>query len=89
MTSCAGRKLSYAATAGLQQEVTHMVHDGSDVPAGPACLDSVRVAFDEPRLVSDAGLLLTATLAHRLGLDELVNESVWLGYRVRRCRAAR
>ena len=59
-----------------------MVHDGSDVPAGPACLDSVRVAFDEPRLVSDAGLLLTATLAERLRLEELVNESVWLGYRV-------
>ncbi len=59
-----------------------MVHDGSDVLAGPACLDSVRVAFDEPRLVSDAGLLLTATLADRLGIEELVNESVWLGYRV-------
>src|SRR5204863_2550410 len=30
----------------------------------------------------DAGLLLTATLADRLGIEELVNESVWLGYRV-------
>jgi Transposase DDE domain group 1 len=59
-----------------------MVHDGSDVPAGPACLDSVRVAFDEPRLASDAGLLLTATLADRLGIEELVNDSVWLGYGV-------
>jgi hypothetical protein len=59
-----------------------MVHDGSDAPAGPGSLDSVRVAFDEPRLVSDAGLLLTATLADRLGIEELVNESVWLGYRV-------
>jgi hypothetical protein len=45
-------------------------------------LDSVRVAFDEHRLVSDAGLLLCATLADRLGIEELVNESVWLGYRV-------
>jgi hypothetical protein len=59
-----------------------MVHDGADVPAGPGSLDSVRVAFDEPRLVSDAGLLLTATLAERLGIEELVNESVWLGYLV-------
>src|SRR5947209_5367438 len=59
-----------------------MVHDGSDVPAGPASLDSVRVAFDEPRLISDAGLVLTATLADRLGIEELANESVWLGYRV-------
>ncbi|MGO9901281.1 MAG: IS1380 family transposase [Solirubrobacteraceae bacterium] len=41
----------------------------------------MRVRFDEQRLVSDAGLLLTATLADRLGIEELVNESVLLGYR--------
>jgi len=56
-----------------------MVHDAADVPAGPANLDSVRIAFDEERLVSDAGLLLTATLAQRLGLVDLVDESVSLG----------
>ena len=56
-----------------------MVHDSSDVPAGPGSLDSVRIAFDEKRLVSDAGLLLTATLADRLGLVDLVDESVSLG----------
>ena len=55
-----------------------MVHDASDVPAGPSTLDSVRVAFDEQRLVSDAGLLLTATLADRLAIEQLVNDSVWL-----------
>jgi hypothetical protein len=55
-----------------------MVHDAADVPEGPACLDSVHVAFNEERLVSDAGLLATATLADRLGIEELVNESVWL-----------
>ncbi len=59
-----------------------MVQDGADVPAGPESLDSVQVAFDEQRLVSDAGLLLTATLAARLGVEALVNESVWLGYGV-------
>lgn len=59
-----------------------MVQDGAEVPAGPESLDAVRVAFDEQRLVSDAGLLVTATLADRLGIEELVNESVWLGYRV-------
>jgi hypothetical protein len=59
-----------------------MVHDGADVLTGPVSLDSVRVVFDEQRLVSDAGLLLTATLADRLGLEELVNDSVWLGYKV-------
>jgi len=56
-----------------------MVHDGADV-TGPAGVDSVKVRFDEDRLVSDAGLVLTATLADRLGLEGLVNESVWLGY---------
>jgi Transposase DDE domain group 1 len=45
-------------------------------------LDSVGVVFDEQRLISDAGLLLAATLSDRLGIEELVNESVWLGYRV-------
>ena len=30
------------------------------------------------RLVSDAGLLIAATLAERLGIEETVNESVWL-----------
>jgi hypothetical protein len=59
-----------------------MVHDAADVPAGPANLDSVRVAFDEERLISDAGLLVTATLAERLGIEELVNESVWLDPRL-------
>jgi hypothetical protein len=59
-----------------------MVHDQSDVVSGPSSLDSVRVVFDEERLVSDAGLLLTASLAGRLGIEQLVNESVWLGYGV-------
>jgi hypothetical protein len=59
-----------------------MVHDAADVPAGPGNLDSVRVRFDEERLISDAGLLVTATLAERLGIEELVNESVWLDPRL-------
>ena len=59
-----------------------MVHDAADVPEGPVNLDSVRVVFNEERLVSDAGLLLTATLADRLGIEELVNESVWLDPRL-------
>jgi hypothetical protein len=58
-----------------------MVHDGPDVPTGPARLGSVRVEFNDERLTSDAGLLIAATLADRLGLEELVNESVWLPYR--------
>ena len=50
-----------------------MVHDAADVPEGPANLDSVQVGFDQQRLVSNAGLLVTATLAERLGIEELVN----------------
>ena len=50
----------------------------------PARRASIRcdVRFDEQRLVSDAGLLLTASLADRLGIEETVNESVWLDPRV-------
>jgi hypothetical protein len=58
-----------------------MVQARADVPPLPGRLDSVAVEFNEERLISDAGLLLTATLAERLGLEELVNESVWLPYR--------
>ena len=42
-------------------------------------LDRLRVAFDDPRLVADAGLLLPATLAQRLGLKELLDAHVDLG----------
>jgi hypothetical protein len=56
-----------------------MVHDQPDVIQAPATLDQIAVQFDERRLVSDAGLLLTATLAERLGVEQLVNDSVWLG----------
>ncbi len=55
-----------------------MVQDSSDGLPVPGRLDSVAVAFNEPRLISSAGLLLTATLAQRLDLEALVNESVWL-----------
>ena len=68
-----------------------MVHDGADVPVGPASLDSVRVEFTEERLVSDAGLLIAATLAERLGIEETVNGrcGLTLAVRARRCPAAR
>ena len=41
--------------------------------------DRIRVAFDDHRLVSNAGLLLPVTLAGRLGLSELVNRHLDLG----------
>jgi hypothetical protein len=42
-------------------------------------LDRLDIAFDGTQLVADAGLLLPATLAHHLGLRELVNKHLHLG----------
>jgi hypothetical protein len=43
--------------------------------------DSLAVEFDDERLVANAGLVLTATLSDRLGLERLVEETVDLGER--------
>ena len=53
-----------------------MVHDD-----GPVGLDCVRAVFDDERVVSDAGVVLAATLADRLGIEALVEQSVCLGDR--------
>ena len=45
-------------------------------------LDAINVAFDDDRSVADAGVLVAATLAHRLGIEAMVNEFVDLGRRV-------
>jgi len=42
-------------------------------------VDRLDVAFDDDRLVADAGLLLPATLTHHLGLRGLVDEHLDLG----------
>ncbi len=39
--------------------------------AKPVGLDGTRVCFDDERAVSDAGVLLVATLAERLGIEAL------------------
>src|SRR5918999_4743780 len=44
-------------------------------------LDRLHTAFDDARLVADAGLLLPATLADQLGLAELVSAHLDLGDR--------
>ena len=41
--------------------------------------DRIRIAFDDPRLVANAGLILPATLAQHLGLGELVDYHLDLG----------
>ena len=35
--------------------------------------DGIQIAFDDHRLVANAGLILPVTLAHHLGLGELVD----------------
>ena len=48
---------------------------------GPVGLDGVAVVFDDERAVADAGIVLAATLAGRLGIEALVDERVDLGER--------
>jgi hypothetical protein len=62
-----------SGSRGLRQEVTLMVHDD-----GPVGLDGVHVRFDDERVVSDAGIVLAATLAGRLGIEALVGRLVRL-----------
>ena len=42
-------------------------------------LDRIKIAFDDHRLVANAGLLLPATLALHLGLSQLVQQRLDLG----------
>jgi hypothetical protein len=44
----------------------------------PVGLDGVRVAFDDERVVSDAGVMLVATVAQRLGVEALAGKLVRL-----------
>src|SRR3954469_24629397 len=66
MTSSAGSFRLCGAAGACGQEVTFVVHD--DTAVG---LDGVQVSFDDERVVSDAGMMLVATLAGRLGLEAL------------------
>jgi hypothetical protein len=45
---------------------------------GPVGLDGLKVEFDDERAVCDAGVMLVATLAERLGIGVLAGELVRL-----------
>ncbi len=45
-------------------------------------IDRIEVIFDEPNLVTNAGLVLVATVTVRLGLERLINATVDLSGRV-------
>ena len=51
------------------------------MPASSHVLDRVAVTFDDDHAVADAGLILPATLAARLGLEATADEVVSVGYR--------
>jgi hypothetical protein len=52
-------------------------------------LDRVEVIFDDDNLVSNAGLIVPATLVDRLGLEPLINDTVRLDGRVGGARPGR
>jgi len=69
---------------GLRQEVTRVVNDRLGV-----ALDRLRVEFDDERAVANAGLLLPATVAGRLEIERLIDETVDLGDRPGAARPGR
>jgi hypothetical protein len=52
-------------------------------------LDRTEITFDDDRAVANAGLILTATLAERLGIEATGNEMVDLGDRPGAARPGR
>ena len=59
------------------------------MPRVSHAIDRVEVSFDDPNLVANAGLLLTATLADRLALEALIDSTVKLAGRVGGARPGR
>jgi hypothetical protein len=53
--------------------------DTFSMPSSHVVLDQVDIAFDDPRAVAHAGLLLPATLAQRLGIQQATDQLVDLG----------
>jgi Transposase DDE domain group 1 len=55
--------------------------DTFSMPSSHVVLDQVDIAFDDQRSVASAGLLLPATLAERLGIEQATDQLVDLGDR--------
>jgi hypothetical protein len=53
--------------------------DTFSMPSSHVVLDQVEIAFDDQRAVAGAGLLLPATLAERLGIEQATDQLVDLG----------
>jgi hypothetical protein len=59
------------------------------MPSSHVVLDQVDITFDDQRSVASAGLLLPATLAERLGIEQVTDQVVDLGDRPGRARPGR
>jgi hypothetical protein len=62
---------------------------GSRSGGGGRQLDRLALAFDDERAVANAGLVLAGTLASRLGIEQVVDETVDLGQRPGAARPGR
>ena len=63
--------------------------DTFSMPSSHVVLDQVDIAFDDERSVAYAGLLLPATLAERLGIEQVTDQLVDLGDQPGRARPGR
>jgi hypothetical protein len=63
--------------------------DTFSMPSSHVVLDQVDIAFDDERAVASAGLLLPATLAERLGVEQVADQLVDLGDRPGAARSGR
>jgi hypothetical protein len=59
------------------------------MPSSHVALDQVDITFDDQRAVASAGLLLPATLAERLGIEQATDQLVDLGHRPGAARPGR
>jgi hypothetical protein len=59
------------------------------MPSSHVVLDQVDISFDDQRVVASAGLLLPATLAERLGIEQATDQLVDLGDRTGAARPGR
>jgi hypothetical protein len=59
------------------------------MPSSHVVLDQVDIAFDDQRAVAGAGLLLPATLAERLGVEQVTGQEVDFGDRPGAARPGR
>jgi hypothetical protein len=59
------------------------------MPSSQVVLDQVDITFDDQRSVASGGLLLPATLAERLGVEQATDQVVDLGDRPGAARPGR